>query len=330
MKYTKEQDIWLKQNYPTMTVKECTESFNSHFGTSASYSSIKSHCNRKLNITTKNFYTEEEDEWLKMFYPTMSCEKVVSEFNNRFEQKRTRDSIISHCDRSLGLKSGSFHHYTKEELDWIKTNYPTHPRTELVRMFNEKFGCEITKEAIHTIASKRLHVCSDARKKYTKEQDEWLRDNYHLDESNKETERKFEEKFGIRKSAKSLLKRCKKMGFEIKNPYFKKGNITWNTGMSKEEYKSHFSEESFQSMTNTSKKNFPYINIRKEYEKQNGPIPDGYVLSERTPGSGEYILIRYDIYKNLSYYKVVGQGKLTETMADYLEVKKELDKLTKE
>lgn len=201
------------------------------------------------------------------------------------------------------------HRYTKEELDFLKDYSPFYSREELTAMFNKHFGTSLTKSGIET-KCKRCGYPNNIEH-YTDEQIEFLKENCRL-YSRKELTEKFNEKFGTSKTMLALRQFCNKYGFNSSNNgRFKKGNITWSTGLSKEEHRSHFSDESYTSMVGILEQRniyevgdirqrkiggvyIPYVVISTDYsipdrerivpltrynwEKVYGPVPEGYSL----------------------------------------------------
>lgn len=84
---------------------------------------------------------------------------------------------------------------------------------------------------------------------YSEEQREFLRVNAPS-MSRKELAEKFNDKFGTNKSELAIKSYCNNRGFNSSNDgRFKDGNRSWQTGLSKDEFKSHYSEESFNRLT---------------------------------------------------------------------------------
>lgn len=82
--------------------------------------------------------------------------------------------------------------------------------------------------------------------KYTPEQQKFLAKNApHM--SRKELTERFNREFGTDKSVLAIKSYCNQRGYNSPNTgKFERGNVSWQTGLSKEEYKSHFTQESFE------------------------------------------------------------------------------------
>ena len=80
---------------------------------------------------------------------------------------------------------------------------------------------------------------------YTEEQGLFLKNNSYGTTRKKLCE-EFNKTFGTNKSINTIKSWCSKHNISSGNDgRFKKGNRSWQTGLSAEEYKSHFTEESF-------------------------------------------------------------------------------------
>ena len=80
---------------------------------------------------------------------------------------------------------------------------------------------------------------------YSVEQQAFLKENAPL-MSRKELTERFNEKFKVNKSVLAIKSYCNYRGWNSsEDGRYKEGNVSWQTGLSKEEYKAHFTEESF-------------------------------------------------------------------------------------
>lgn len=81
---------------------------------------------------------------------------------------------------------------------------------------------------------------------YSVEQEEFLRENAPL-MSRKELTAQFNTKFGTKKSVLGIKQYCNSRGYNSSSTgRFQTGHISWQTGLRGEEFKSHYTEESFQ------------------------------------------------------------------------------------
>ena len=80
---------------------------------------------------------------------------------------------------------------------------------------------------------------------YPVEQVEFLKVNAPL-MSKKELTERFNEQFGTSKSVRAIKSYCDARGYYSPfNGKFQKGHVSWQTGLRGDDYKSHFTEESF-------------------------------------------------------------------------------------
>lgn len=80
---------------------------------------------------------------------------------------------------------------------------------------------------------------------YSVEQEEFLKANAPL-MSRKDLTAQFNAKFGTDKSVRAIKSYCVARHYNASSDgRFKDGNVSWQTGLGKEEYKAHFSEGSF-------------------------------------------------------------------------------------
>jgi len=77
----------------------------------------------------------------------MKKPELTAAFNKKFSTSKTvvqiKSVLNSHkirCGRPTGFPKGTLLAYTQEQADYIKTNYPLFPLSDLIVMFNSKFG----------------------------------------------------------------------------------------------------------------------------------------------------------------------------------------------
>lgn len=141
---------------------------------------------------------------------------------------------------------------------------------------------------------------------YTEEQQEFLKNNALL-MSRKQLTELFNAYFKTDKSVRAIKSYCNSRGwYSSDDGKFKKGNVSWQTGLTKQEFRSHYTEETYNKMiraaveTHKTKKigdeivieGVPWIVISLDYSKPywkrripkrrfvwesvNGPIPKGF------------------------------------------------------
>lgn len=81
---------------------------------------------------------------------------------------------------------------------------------------------------------------------YSVEQEEFLKENAPL-MSRKELTERFNEKFGANRTVPGIKAFCNSRGYNSSSTgRFQEGHISWQTGLRGEEFKAHYSAESFQ------------------------------------------------------------------------------------
>ena len=184
--WTKEEDEYLRQNYPTGSLKEIAE----HLRRSVS---ACMHRAGKIGVRRATNWTEEEDTFLKMNYFTMSA-KEIAEYLGRTER-----TCMHRAANVLKLRKVSMV-WTKEEDEYLRQNYPTGSLKEIAEHLRR------TEKACKGRAIK-IGV-RRATNDWTKEEDVFLRQNYstmslekiaeHLERSRDECKRRVRA-FGLRK-----------------------------------------------------------------------------------------------------------------------------------
>lgn len=86
-----------------------------------------------------------DDEWIAdKWEQTHNWLTLCNEYNEAHETSVGYNTFKSHCNRELELN----YHYSDEQLEWLKENYPKFGRNETCRMFNERFGTTKSAQAI--------------------------------------------------------------------------------------------------------------------------------------------------------------------------------------
>jgi hypothetical protein len=213
--------------------------------------------------------------------------------------------------------------YSVEQKQFLINYYPFHSIPETTAAFNATFGTNLSEAAIKTHCNRALKLKHhNLYHFFSEEQIEWMKLNFPRDESRRETYERFVSVYGNYHSYESFVTICKKL--KLRKPAYRKcyqkGNQTWSTGLTKEQHKSHFNDETFASMTKTSKTNFPNYKNAIKYN-----VPKTEVLSDLK--NGEQIIIPYKIYKRMTWRKLIGKGELTKTQVLIELAREELKKI---
>ena len=106
---------------------------------------------------------------------------------------------------------------------------------------------------------------------YSVEQEEFLKANAPL-LSRKELTERFNEKFGTTKNVRAIKSWCNNRGYNSSSDgRFQDGNVSWQTGLSKDDFKSHYTDESFKRMTQNMIENRKTKKIGDEIIKDGEP-----------------------------------------------------------
>lgn len=120
-----------------------------------------------------------------------------------------RNAVRAHCKRSLGIEyKNRFETYND---DWILEYWGTEKNwNRLTDMYNAKFGTNLTYVAFKSYCNRKLGL----NFKYTKAEDDWLRENFPKIGKN-EIGEKFNQHFGAKRSSAGVYVRCKKLGLKV-------------------------------------------------------------------------------------------------------------------
>ena len=211
--------------------------------------------------------------------------------------------------------------YSVEQKQFLINYYPFHSIPETTVAFNTAFGTNLSEAAIKTHCNRALKLKHhNLYHFFNEEQIEWMKLNFPRDESRQETYERFVKNYGNYHSYNSFVSMCKKL--KLKKPAYRKcyqkGNRTWSTGLTKEQHKSHFTNESYERMTNTIKINSTNYRNALKYNLNSKE----QVLSNL--GNGQQIIIPYKIYKRMTWRKMIGKGELTKAQLAIELLKEEL------
>jgi len=136
-----------------------------------------------------------DDDWIVAHWePLRNWLKLRDEYNRVHGTDIKYSTFKAHCNVKLGLN----YHYSEEQLEWLKENYPKLGRIKAAKIFNEKFsenksawaiknmcqrmGLRVTEERHSEIAienSGRYHPVGAVRpmahgEPYVKTEDGWV------------------------------------------------------------------------------------------------------------------------------------------------------------
>jgi len=300
---------WIINNYPLRSIKSNVDLFNKIFNCCVTSNGLRKKA-ASLNVCAKKeILNEEQIDYVASLYKIHTVSQCVKIIKEKYGLTYTNEGL-SRLIRSRGIKN----YYTDEELNWIKNNCSNFSYVQLTDMFNILFDRNKTRDQIRNTCKKYHWYCISDVDYYTAEEDEWIKENYpKYILSREEVAKQFNQKFNSNRSAKGIASYAIHKGY-IKNQsdyQYKKGNVTWNTGLTKEEFRKHFSDKAFNKMTFSVDKNFPNISRRRQYEKEN-KIKLSKDIRLTNIGNGEYIPVKKKYINRLTYHKLHKAGELTE------------------
>lgn len=124
--------------------------------------------------------------------------------------------------------------YSEEHIQYLREIVPGRYNDEITRMFNEKFNMNATESAIRTLRQKHglLSDVPKARKQYTKEQIDYLKELSDQGLFNSEIARLFNKRFGTNRTETAIQLMRAKYGLKTTaRNYWPKGHEPWNKGM---------------------------------------------------------------------------------------------------
>lgn len=88
--------------------------------------------------------------------------KLCAEYNSAHNTDIKPNTFKSHCNREMGLNN----HYTKEQDEWLKENYPKLGRVKCTEQFNKVFSDSEKSMSAICVHCKRigLHVTEERKK----------------------------------------------------------------------------------------------------------------------------------------------------------------------
>lgn len=89
-------------------------------------------------------YSQEETEWIKMFFPVLEQNELIEEYKKVFKTERSSRGLDSY-GKYLGLKKETVNKFDDKETQWIIANYGTYEPNEITyQRFCDTFGNDHT------------------------------------------------------------------------------------------------------------------------------------------------------------------------------------------
>lgn len=167
------------------------------------------------------------------------------------------------------------HNYTREQENWIINKCGGIHYSELAELFNKTFGTQVTGSAMKCKCHK-LGLVSGFQ--YTEKQLDWLKENAGK-YSRKELTELFNQTFNENRTEQAIKRVCVKHGFLASSTgRFQKGNKPWTANISREEYLTHFSDDSRQKQLDCLEKGRRKYKLGDTVIRKIDGIPYAYIL----------------------------------------------------
>ena len=119
------------------------------------------------------------------------------------------------------------HHYTEQEMQWLRDKVGTATYAELAIQFADYFGLFVTASSLKNKC--RSLGIAGVHHPFTEEQDEWLREHCHEYANYVAVADAFNKRFGAKKTERGVQAHCAKFLKLISGRQaYKKGHQTWN------------------------------------------------------------------------------------------------------
>lgn len=246
-----------------------------------------------IRNTKSRAYTVEQDHWLIKNFSNMTCSQCADLFNKTFNKNVSWKKLVQHCRRTLKLSGNKNHFFTEEQDNFLLDNYKRLDNPTLCKLFNKKFDKQITTSTLCNRVNK-LGGKKDIY--YTKEEIEWLKENYIKDETVAQTYEKYVKMFGNRKSKIGIESFCKKK-LKVKKP---------------NSHKFYKGQKHLNSYGRDRRKQYALANNISNMED--------YVLTSDNK------LIPKSIYTTMSFEKELHKGELTDLFIDIRLAKKQVER----
>lgn len=316
-KWTEEEKEWVRKYNLTHSRKETTEEFCKQFNTSISESAIKGILSRKESIgigtKKKNYYTEEQTEWLIKNIPLYKTSREAAEkFNEKFNAKITRNCINNFSQYNRDKIPLRTRCWTEEELQIAKEYYKTHNSNTTAKFLNEKFKTDFFTAVKVRNCAKNHHWKEHSNEKvYTEEQRQWVKENYSKYRM-KDLPKAFNERFGTNRTYPAISKLCFYSGICDKREERVIGG----------EYKEcGYTYIKIDDKPKAKRKNYKPKHIII-WEEHYGKVPEGYAITFKDGNVDNFdldnlVCISYKTRGILNFNKWNNKGDITDTAIAY-------------
>lgn len=217
-KYTPKMMDYLCRNANSFETRaELVRHFNERFGTNKTLSGIQQALCRR-GISADVFFTKEMDKFI-IDNRELTYSELSQAFNRRFGTQKTKEHIGGRY-RKLGLvcsreiKSRANRKYKQEMIEFIRDNLQrATSRRELTQLFNARFNENKDVYSIRSLIN-RYNLDQNKRTFFTKEMENFLRENVSPNISYEQLRKMFNEKFGEKRTLSSIQRKCDSLGID--------------------------------------------------------------------------------------------------------------------
>lgn len=152
LKFTEEENIFIRNNYLLYTYKELSVIFEKQFGKSVLPNTLSKHCNDKLGVLktsprSRHVYTKEEEQFI-FDNSDLELGELLEKFNERFKIDLSYASIAQKR-ASMGLKKYDTIKFTDEMFDWLRNNINSMKWSDLHKTFCDHFAVTISLKGLN-------------------------------------------------------------------------------------------------------------------------------------------------------------------------------------
>lgn len=235
---------------------------------------------RKRAFVPHLVYTREMDDWLRHNFALLKMSELKSAFDAAFGTDASLSGLCQHANNTLNLKKANQHKYTEAELEYIDRCIGEGMSWKKITCcFNERFGCHLPLNAIKCAGiSHRLTHDVVKGVRFTKEEEDWLRENVPGSMCWNDVAARFQQAFGVTKGQFALRSKCRQMQPRVYinggTTGHHAGQITWNLTPEGTE------------RTRSGKWDYQYIKVGDNwvpkqkvlYEQAFGKLPEGFFV----------------------------------------------------
>lgn len=154
-------------------------------------------------------YTKEQEGWIKenvLNKSYNSLEELTIAFNTFFDSNRSKAAIGTKLGKDMGLKLNTGNPFSEEELLWIKENHRKYSSLEKLLIEHNKIFPKRTESSMRQILMRNNCLT----RKWDKEEDNWILNNYFKFETIEELLKHYNNEFDRQRTLKGFSLHCQK------------------------------------------------------------------------------------------------------------------------